>query len=86
MELDDLKQAVADLDRGIAQVRDLGVAAYKERGLDRTRASLRPVLWEHAGQVALGIVLTVVGQLWWSERGEPAQLVAGLVLPPTPCS
>jgi serine/threonine-protein kinase len=80
VELDDLKQAVAELDRGIAEVRDLSIATYKERRLDRTRASLRPVVWEHAGQVALGIVLTVVGQLWWSERGEPALLVAGLVL------
>jgi hypothetical protein len=81
MELDDLKQAVADLDRGVAQVRDLGVAAYKERGLDRTRASLRPVLWEHAGQVALGVLLAlVVGPFWWSQRAEPALLVAGLVL------
>ena len=80
MELDDLKQAVADLDRGIAEVRDLSVATYKERRLDRTRASLRPVLWEHAAQVALGIVLSVVGQLWWPESGAPALLVAGLVL------
>jgi len=81
MELDDLKQAVADLDRGVAQVRDLGAAAYKERGLDRTRASLRPVLWEHAGQVALGVLLAlVVGPFWWSQRAEPALLVAGLVL------
>jgi hypothetical protein len=80
MELDDLKQAVADLDRGIAEVRDLSVATYKERRLDRTRASLRPVLWEHAAQVTLGIVLSVVGQLWWPESGAPALLVAGLVL------
>lgn len=80
MELDDLKQAVAALDRGIAEVRDLSVATYKERRLDRTRASLRPVLWEHAAQVALGIVLSVVGQLWWPESGAPALLVAGLVL------
>lgn len=80
MELDDLKQAMANFDRGVAQARELSFVTYKERRLDRTRASLRPVLWEHAGQVALGVVLTVVGQLWWSERGEPALLVAGLVL------
>jgi hypothetical protein len=80
MELEDLKHAVAELDRGIAEVRNLSVATYKERKLDRTRASLRPVLWEHAGQVALGIVIAVVGQLWWPESGAPALLVAGLVL------
>ena len=80
MELDDLKHAVAELDRGITEVRNLSVATYKERRLDRTRASLRPVLWEHAAQVALGIVLSVVGQLWWPESGAPALLVAGLVL------
>ena len=80
MELEDLKHAVAELDRGIAEIRNLSVATYKERKLDRTRASLRPVLYEHAGQVALGIVIAVVGQLWWPESGAPALVVAGLVL------
>lgn len=80
MELDDLKQAVAELERGIAEVRYFSVETYKKRKLDRTRASLRPVLWEHAGQVALGMVIAVVGQLWWPENGAPALLVAGLVL------
>jgi hypothetical protein len=81
MELDDLKQAVADMGRDVAQVRCLSVAAYKGRTLDRTRASLRPVLLEHAGQIALGVVLALmVGPFWWGHRGEPALLVAGLVL------
>jgi hypothetical protein len=80
MQLDDLKQAVADLHREIAEVRDLSVATRKERALDRTRASLRPVLFEHAGQMALGMLLTAVGQLWWSELDEAALLIAGLVL------
>jgi hypothetical protein len=81
MELDDLKQAVAKLDRDVAQVRRLSAVAYKGRTLDRTRASLRPVLWEHAGQIALGLALALmVGPFWWAHRGEPALLVAGLVL------
>lgn len=81
MELDDLKQAVANLDGGVAQARSLGVAAYQERRLDRTRASLRPVLWEHAGQVAVGVFLALaVGPFWWSHRTEPSLLVAGLPL------
>jgi hypothetical protein len=80
MELDDLKQAVANLDREIAYARSFRVAAYKEKQLDRTRASLRPVLWEHAGQVTLGFLLTVIGQAWWSELQEPALLVAAIVL------
>ena len=81
MELDDLKHAVANLGREVAQVHDLGVAVYKERRLDRTRMSLRPVLWEHAGQAMLGVVLALmVGPFWWSHRAEPALLIAGLVL------
>jgi serine/threonine-protein kinase len=80
MELDDLKRAVANLEREVAYARSFSVAAHKEKRLDRTRASLRPVLWEHAGQVTLGLVLTVVGQAWWSELDEPALLVAGIVL------
>jgi len=64
------------------QARTLGAAAYKEQRLDRTRASLRPVLWEHAGQVALGLLLALaVGPFFWgSHRAAPALLVAGLVL------
>jgi hypothetical protein len=80
MQLDDLKQAMAELDRGIAEVRNLSVATHRERRLDRTRASLRPVLWEHAGQVALGMAVAVFGQLFWPESGAPALLVAGVVL------
>jgi serine/threonine-protein kinase len=80
MELDDLKRAVASLERDVAYARNFRVAAHKEKPLDRTRASLRPVLWEHAGQVTLGLMLTVVGQTWWSELREPALLVAGIVL------
>ena len=80
MELDDLKQTVANLEREVAYARGFRVAAHKEKQLDRTRASLRPVLWEHAGQVTLGLVLTAVGQAWWSELNAPALLVAGIVL------
>lgn len=81
MELDDLKQAVATLDRGVAQLHDLGSASNKEQTLDRTRASLRPVLWEHAGQVALGVLVALaVGPFWWAHRAEPALLIAGLLL------
>ena len=80
MELDDLKRTVANLEREVAYARSFRVAAYQEKQLDRTRASLRPVLWEHAGQVTLGLVLTIVGQAWWSELNAPALLVAGIVL------
>jgi hypothetical protein len=81
MELDDLKQAVTALDRRVAKTNDLSGAMYRERRLDRTRATLRPVLWEHAGQVALGVLLAlVVGPFWWSHRADPSLLVAGLLL------
>ena len=81
MELDDLKQTVAHLDQRVAQARDLGVAAYTQQRLDRTRASLRPVLWEHAGQIALGVLITLaVGPFWWSHRAEPGLLVSGVLL------
>jgi serine/threonine-protein kinase len=81
MVLDDLKPAVADLDRKASQAHGLSVAAYKEQKLDRTRASLRPVLWEHAGQIALGVLIALaVGPVWWNHRAEPGLLVSGLVL------
>ena len=81
MVLDDLKPAMAALDRKASQAHSLGVAAYKEQKLDRTRASLRPVLWEHAGQIALGVLIALaVGPFWWSHRAEPGMLLSGLVL------
>jgi hypothetical protein len=81
MVLDDLKPAIADLDRKASQVRSLSVAAYKEQKLDRTRASLRPILWEHAGQIALGVLIALaVGPVWWNHRAEPGLLASGLVL------
>ena len=81
MVLDDLRQAVADIDRRATQARNIGVAAYREQRLDRTRASLRPVLWEHAGQIALGVLIALaVGPFWWNHWAQPGLLVAGLVL------
>jgi hypothetical protein len=81
MVLDDLKPAMADLDRKASQASRLSVAAYKEQKLDRIRASLRPVLWEHAGQMAFGLLITLaVGPFWWNHRAEPGLLLSGLVL------
>lgn len=81
MVLDDLKEAVAKLDQRAAQTRDLGLAVYRGQRADRIRASLRPVLWEHAGQIALGLLITLaVGPFWWNHRAEPGLLVSGLVL------
>lgn len=81
MVLDDLKPAMAELDRKASQAHSLGVATYKEQKLDRTRASLRPVLWEHACQIALGVLIAVaVGPFWWNHRAEPGLLLSGLVL------
>ena len=81
MVLDDLKPALADLDRKTSQAHSLSLAAYKEQRLDRTRASLRPVLWEHAGQIALGVLIALaVGPFWWNHRAELGLLVSGLVL------
>lgn len=81
MVLDDLKEVVAKLDQRVAQAGDLGAAAYTGQRLDRMRASLRPVLWEHVGQMALGVFITLaVGPFWWNHRAEPGLLVSGLVL------
>ncbi|HEX7236156.1 MAG TPA: hypothetical protein VF405_04280 [Gammaproteobacteria bacterium] len=81
MVLDDLKSAIAGLDRKASQAHSLSVAAYKEQKLDRTRASLRPVVWEHAGQIALGVLIALaVGPFWWDHRAEPGLLLSGLAL------
>jgi hypothetical protein len=81
MVLDDLKPAVAELDGKISQASSLSIAAYRGQTLDRTRASLRPVLWEHVGQIALGVIIALsVGPFWWNHRAEPGLLVSGLVL------
>jgi hypothetical protein len=81
MVLDDLKPAVAEFERKLSQSSSLSGAAYVGQTLDRTRASLRPVLWEHIGQIALGMLIVLsVGPFWWNHRAEPGLLVSGLVL------
>lgn len=80
MVLDDLKPAVAELDRKIRASRS-SVGAHRGQTRDRTRASLRPVTWEHGGQIVLGILIALsMGPFLWDHRAEPGLFVAGLVL------
>src|SRR5262245_44360325 len=81
MELDDLKQAFLALDRRVAQHGASVEALGQERRRDGLRASLRPVVWAHVGQIAAGLATAVAsGSFWFDHRGEPRLLVAGLLL------
>jgi hypothetical protein len=81
MELDDLKQAVWSLDRRLEQGSTPSLELYKEQKLDRTRASLRPLVWGHAAQVAFGVLLSVVaGSFWWRHSDEPNLMIAGVIV------
>jgi RNA polymerase sigma-70 factor, ECF subfamily len=65
--------------REIADVLNLG--AYKELKLDHIRTSLRPLVWEHAGQVAFGLLLAFfVGPFWWRHLDQPNLFVSGVLL------
>ena len=53
----------------------------RENSIDRLRASLRPLVWEHAGQVALGLLIAFsVGPFWWRHLDQPNLFAAGAVL------
>src|SRR5262245_27982885 len=81
MELDDLKQAFWTLEGRMERQSTLNERIYKEQKLDRTRASLRPLVWGHAGQAALGVLLTLLaGPFWWKHPDNPHLVIAGVIV------
>ena len=81
MELDDLKHAISAADKRLERKHSLEFDFRKARTVDRVRASLRPLVWGHIGQVALGLALVfAVGPFWWAQRDQLNLMLAGISL------
>lgn len=81
MELDDLKQAWATLDRRLARQEDLRLHMFRSERLDKARRGLRPLFWGQIVQMLLGVALIALGAtLWNAQRDTFALLATGLLV------
>lgn len=81
MELDDFKSAWQSLDRKLERDHGIQKRLFLEHRLDKTRSSLRPLVFGQVLQMLLGIALIVLGVACWKRNVEiPGYLVAGIVL------
>jgi len=81
MELDDLKQAWAALDRRLARQESLRLHLFRSDRLDKARRGLRPLFWGQIVQILFGAGMIVLGvALWTSHRDTWALLVTGLII------
>jgi len=81
MELDDFKSAWQSLDRKLERDHGIQKRLFLEHRLDKTRSSLRPLVFGQVLQMLLGTALIVLGVACWRRNVEiPGYLVAGIVL------
>lgn len=81
MELDDMKNAWLALDRRLERQEALNLATFRERKLDRLRASLRPMLVGRIVQIVAGALLALLFAPFWVENlGTPHLVVIGASL------
>jgi len=81
MELDDFKQAWQVLDRRLEQQHALNLQLFRDGRLDKLRRGLRPLVWEQAIQMVIGVLgLLLLTPIWIAHRHDPAVLIAGVVM------
>ena len=81
MELDDLKQAWAALDRRLARQESLRLHMFRSDRLDKARLGLRPLFWGQIVQILFGIAMIVLGvRLWTTQLDTFALLATGLIV------
>ena len=82
MELDDFKSAWQTLDQRLQLNNALKLHELRERTLDRTRSSLRPLFWGQVMQILLmGLPCILLAALLWTTAPAHASvIVAGVVL------
>jgi hypothetical protein len=75
MELDDMKAAWLALDQRLERQEALNLSTFRERKLDRLRASLRPLLTGRIVQVVVGAILALTFAPFWVEHLATPHLV-----------
>jgi len=81
MEFDELKATWTALHADVAKLTALQLDLARQHGLDRFKASLRPLLRGQALQMGLGALLALWGGTFWvAHRAVPHLLATGLVL------
>ncbi len=81
MELDDLKPALAKLERELQLQRKMTTALVAERAVSRVRDSLAPLFNWQVFQIVAGLVLVVLAGPFWVERmDQTLSLVSGISL------
>ncbi len=84
MENDDLKAAWQALNRHLERDQRINLQLLRENKLDRTRSSLRPLLWGQVAQALFGVPFILLASLLWMRAnalpdGLPlAALLAGI--------
>lgn len=81
MDHDELKAAWQALDQRLSQHHLMQSALLRGNQLDKTRNSLRPLVWGQVLQVPLGIGMVVLGVACWNRNlYVPGYLLAGIVV------
>jgi len=81
MEIDDLKSTWQALDRQLQLDNTLKLHDLRERKLDKTRRSLRPLFWGQIVQMLFGVAFILLAALLWMSKPEHASsIVAGILV------
>jgi len=80
MQPDDFKIAWQALDRRLELDNRLKLHDLRERTLDKTRSSLRPLFWGQVAQIVFGTAFIALAALLWMSRPEHAAVIVAGVL------
>lgn len=81
MELDELKLAWQQLDQQLQKQNQFNLEVLRDKKLDKTRKSLRPLYWGHILQILLGIVSIIFAvAVWRKNLDTTAVFVSGLIV------
>jgi hypothetical protein len=81
MELNDMKQAWALLDRRLQAQHALNLQLFRDGRMDTLRRGLRPLVWGQALQMLIGALgLLLLAPIWIAHWRDPAVLISGVVM------
>lgn len=81
MELDELKVTWQHLNKQLQQQNQLNKELLRDRKLDKTRKTLRPLYWGNIAQILLGIVSIIFAvAVWRKNLDTTAIFICGLIV------